>query len=207
MDGTLVDSMGYWKRLAGEYLETHGVLNPPKDILEKIKPMTMTESAALFIREFGLQGTPEQVADDMNAMMDEHYRSDIPLKAGVKEYLTRLRDRGVRMCVASATAEPLMEACLSRETVGAGKRQPDVYLESIRRMGAEPSETAVYEDALYAAQTAKEAGFYVVGVYDGSVTYCHEPDDQEKRDRMWNECWEQLKQLTDESILDWKTAE
>ena len=28
MDGTLVDSMGYWKRLAGEYLETHGVLNP-----------------------------------------------------------------------------------------------------------------------------------------------------------------------------------
>lgn len=46
------------------------------------------------------------------------------------------------MCVASATAEPLMEACLSRlgvredfefllscETVGAGKRQPDVYLE------------------------------------------------------------------------------
>ena len=34
MDGTLVDSMGYWKRLAGEYLETHGVLNPPKDILE-----------------------------------------------------------------------------------------------------------------------------------------------------------------------------
>lgn len=84
MDGTLVDSMGYWKRLAGEYLETHGVLNPPKDILEKIKPMTMTESAALFIREFGLQGTPEQVADDMNAMMDEHYRSDIPLKAGVK---------------------------------------------------------------------------------------------------------------------------
>lgn len=130
--------------------------------------MTMTESAALFIREFGLQGTPEQVADDMNAMMDEHYRSDIPLKAGVKEYLTRLRDRGVRMCVASATAEPLMEACLSRlgvredfefllscETVGAGKRQPDVYLESIRRMGAEPSETAVYEDALYAAQTAK----------------------------------------------------
>ena len=220
MDGTLVDSMGYWKRLAGEYLETHGVLNPPKDILEKIKPMTMTESAALFIHEFGLQGTPEQVADDMNAMMDEHYRSDIPLKAGVKEYLTRLRDRGVRMCVASATAEPLMEACLSRlgvredfefllscETVGAGKRQPDVYLESIRRMGAEPSETAVYEDALYAAQTAKEVGFYVVGVYDGSVTYCHEPDDQEERDRMWNDCWEQLKQLTDESILDWKTAE
>lgn len=84
MDGTLVDSMGYWKRLAGEYLETHGVLNPPKDILEKIKPMTMTESAALFIREIWTSGNAGAGADDMNAMMDEHYRSDIPLKAGVK---------------------------------------------------------------------------------------------------------------------------
>ena len=38
---------------------------------------------------------------------------------------------------------------------------------------------------------------------NASVTH----KDQEERDRMWNECWEQLKQLTDESILDWKTAE
>ena len=203
MDGTLVDSMGFWKRLAFEYLESHGVKKVSAEILERIKPMTMTESAALFISEYGLLGTPESVAADMNTMMDEHYRNDIPLKPGVKEYLTKLKAAGVRMCVASATAEPLMKACLERldvladfefllscETVGAGKKQPDVYLESISRMGAKAAETAVYEDAIYAAETAKRAGFYVAGVQDESNT----------------DCWEKMKRLADEVIENWKSA-
>lgn len=182
MDGTLIDSMNYWKGLAEEFLEIKGIQNVPYEILEKIKPMTMTESAALFIREFSLEGTPESVAAEMNSMMDEHYRRDIPLKAGVRSYLDMLKQSGVQMCVASATAQPLMEACLQRldvadhftflmscEEVGAGKNRPDVFLAAARRLGAEPKEIAVYEDALYAAQTAKAAGFYVVGIYDESA--------------------------------------
>lgn len=182
MDGTLIDSMVYWQRLAGEFLARKGVRDIPEDILERIKPMTMTESAALFIREFSLPGTPASVAGEMNEMMGQHYRADIPLKPGVEAYLKALRARGTRLCVASATAEHLMEACLTRlgvrdlfqfllscETVGAGKDRPDVYLEAARRLGASPAETGVYEDALYAARTAKDAGFYVVGVYDPSA--------------------------------------
>ena len=219
MDGTLVDSMGFWKRLAFEYLESHGVTDVSAEILERIKPMTMTESAALFIEEYGLSGTPESVAADMNAMMDDHYRSDIPLKPGVKEYLTKLKAVGVRMCVASATAESLMEACLGRlgvlvdfefllscETVGAGKKRPDVYLESIKRMDAQVSETAVYEDAIYAAETAKLAGFYVVGVQDESTAGCWEPEDPADPDSVRISCWEKMKRLADEVIEDWKAA-
>ena len=75
-----------------------------------------------------------------------------------------------------------MEACLTRlgvrdsfefllscETVGAGKSSPLVYHASAKRLKAEPQEVAVYEDALYAIQTAKAAGYYVVGVYDNSA--------------------------------------
>lgn len=197
MDGTLVDSMVYWKRLAEEFLIKKGVSDIPKDILEKIKPMTMTESSKLFIDTFSLSGTPQSVADEMNDMMDEHYRSDIPLKEGVYEYLKELHKRGVTMCVASATAEPLMQACLERldvrkyfefllscESVGAGKNRPDVYFESARRLNSSPEDTAVYEDALYAAKTAKDAGFYVVGVYDESAK-AH---------------WEEMKNIADETV-------
>ncbi len=200
MDGTLVDSMMYWKNLASEYLMYKGVTQIPTDILEKIKPMTMMESAALFIREFQLDGTPEQVAAEMNALMDQHYHNDILLKDGVREYLDCLHRSGTVMCVASATAEPLMEACLSRlgvaqyfqfllscETVGAGKSKPDVYFASAARLGARAEEITVYEDALYAARTAKEAGFYVVGVYDESASG-H---------------WDELKELADEWIKEW----
>ena len=134
-----------------------------------------SESAALFQREFGLTGNPEA---EMNAMMNAHYRNDIPLKSGVRNYLQCLHDKGVRMCVASATAEHLMESCLVRlgvreyfefllscETVGAGKHSPLVYHESAKRFHAQPTEIAVYEDALYAVQTAKNAGYYVCLLY------------------------------------------
>ena len=200
MDGTLIDSMVFWKNLATEYLTSKGILQIPADILEQIKPMTMSESAALFRREFGLTGDVEA---QMNEMMEDHYRNDIPLKPGVWEYLENLHRQGVRMCVASATAEHLMESCLTRlgvrqyfefllscETVGAGKRSPLVYQESARRLGTVPGEIAVYEDALYAVQTAKAAGFHVVGVYDDSAA----------------DSWQAIEQESDEVILNWEEA-
>ena len=201
VDGTLIDSMAFWKNLAAEYLNAKGVAEIPAQILEQIKPMTMSESAALFKQEFGLTGDVEA---EMNAMMDAHYRKDIPLKPGVWEYLENLHRQGVRMCVASATAEQLMEACLTRldvrqyfefllscETVGAGKSSPLVYREAARRLGASPGEVAVYEDALYAVQTAKEALFHVVGVFDsGSAGN-----------------WKTIEKIADEIIINWEDAE
>ena len=197
MDGTLIDSMTFWKNLATEYLTGKGIREIPPGLPERIKPMTMSESAALFREEFGLLDDPEA---EMNAMMEAHYREDIPLKPGVREYLRKLHDRGVRMCVASATAEHLMDACLTRlgvrdyfefllscETVGAGKRSPIVYHTSAQRLNAMPQEIAVYEDALYAIQTAKKAGYYVVGVYDDSAA----------------DSWQAIEEMADE-IIHWE---
>jgi len=198
MDGTLIDSMGFWRNLASEYLCSKGITQVPEEILRKIKPMTMSESAALFQEVFGLSGDVEA---EMNDMMDEHYRNDIPLKDGVRDYLEMLNEQGVRMCVASATAEQLMESCLSRlgirdyfafllscETVGAGKNSPLVYHESAKRLQASPAEIAVYEDALYAVQTAKNAGYYVIGVYDEGAA----------------KNWEAVTKIVDEVIKNWE---
>lgn len=206
MDGTLIDSMIYWKNLGREYLALQGIVDNLDDIMERIKPMTMTESAELFRTEFQLQGTKESIADEMNQMMDEHYRNDIPLKAGVKEYLEKLNLFGTKMCVASATDKELMQICLNRlgidkyfdfliscEEVGAGKRKPDVYYEAMsqwckqNKSLAEEKEIAVYEDADYAIHTALTAGFYTIAVYDDS--------NKEK--------WVQLKAQTNEAIADW----
>ena len=200
MDGTLIDSMKFWKNLALEYLSSKGIKQVSEELLQKIKPMTMSESAALFQEVFGLSGDVEA---EMNAMMDEHYRRDIPLKPGVAAYLEALHRRGVTMCVASATAEDLMDACLTRlgvahyfsfllscETIGVGKSRPDVYHEAAKRLGAQPEDIAVFEDALYAANTAKQARFYTIAVRDDS----NQPH------------WEELTALADEKILDWQTA-
>lgn len=200
MDGTLVDSMPYWQRLGREYLMRAGVTEVSTELLERIKPMTMAESTALFHKELGLAGSPEQIADELHAIMRGHYLHDIQLKPGAAEYLQALKGRGVRMCVASATVERLVEACLSRlgvmdcfafllscDTVGAGKDRPDVFLAAAERFGAKPEEIASYEDSIFAVETAAKAGFYTVGVYD------HNGADS----------WEALQTIADETITDW----
>lgn len=179
MDGTLIDSMPYWRRLGLEYLHTKGIKEKTEEILEEIESLTVTESSVLFTERFSLKEDADTVASEMNHIMEEHYRRDIPLKAGVREMLDELRRSGVKMCVASATAETLMVSCLERlgilnyfefilscETLKTHKREPLIYLEAAKRLGAAPEETAVYEDALYAVETAKKAGFYVIAVYD-----------------------------------------
>lgn len=198
MDGTLVDSMGFWNRLAVEYLQSKGVAEIPAELPERIKPMTMAESGALFKAEFGLAGNPEE---EMNAMMERHYRQDVPLKPGVRAYLERLRRRDVRMCVVSATAEPLVAACLERlevlpyfefllscEAVGAGKSSPLIYREAAGRLGVLPEDVVVYEDALYALQSAKKAGCHVVAVYDDSG----------------RKSWNLMAGLANEVIINWE---
>lgn len=200
MDGTLVDSMVYWKNLAFEYLKSKGVGEMSPTLMERIKPMTMTESAALFIAEYGLCGTAESVAAEMNAVMEAHYRLDIPLKPGAAEYLRALREQGCRLCVASATAGELVKVCLERlgvaeyfefflscEDVNAGKTRPDVYFEAARRLGAAPEDCAVYEDAFYALSTAVNAGFYTVAVFDESIRH------------KWRQCCA----IADESVEHW----
>ena len=51
MDGTLIDSMKLWRNLGREYLETKGIIEDLNDILEKIRSMTVSEAAELFVRK------------------------------------------------------------------------------------------------------------------------------------------------------------
>ena len=60
----------------------------------------------------------------------------------------------------------LFEQIYTCTETGAGKDEPLIYLKAAESMQAEPKETLVFEDALHAAETAKKAGFVVVGVYD-----------------------------------------
>ena len=112
MDGTLVDSMPWWRGLADEYLTGKGVKDIPPDTMDRIKHRHMGESAGILIDMFHLDCTPETVMQEMSDMMQVHYEHDVKQKEGVEEYLKALKARGVRMCVSTATGIPLVEVCL-----------------------------------------------------------------------------------------------
>ena len=182
MDGTLVDSMWGWNEIYITFLVAHGATNEAaKEIVAHTAHFTTYESAELFREYLSLDTPAADIAAGLDARMKELYQNVIQEKPGVRAYLERLRNEGVRMCVVSSTPEPLIRICLERlglmpffsfilscETVGKGKEESDAYFAAATRLGAAPSDTAVYEDSPTALMTAKRAGFYAVAVYDES---------------------------------------
>ncbi len=179
MDGTLVDSMGYWNRLAEEFLARRGFPPLSPELQEESIALTMEGTANLFIRTYHMTDTPEQICAEVNGLMERHYRADVPLKPGAAAFLERMKQAGFQMCIASSTNPVLIDICLRRlgvrdyfefllscEEVGEGKNRPTVYLEAARRLGGTPENTVIFEDILVAAQTAKQAGFSLGVIYD-----------------------------------------
>ena len=90
-----------------------------------------------------------------------------------------MKEAKVPMIVATSSDKEQIEAAFERLEIagyfkeiwtctdaGAGKDKPDIYFQCADKLGSTPEHTLVFEDALHAATTAKQAGFPVVGLYD-----------------------------------------
>ena len=51
LDGTLLDSMPFWEHLGSEYLKVKGI-NPPKNIDQILKTMSLQQSAEYLKKEY-----------------------------------------------------------------------------------------------------------------------------------------------------------
>ena len=178
MDGTLLDSMQVWENAGEDYLRTLGCV-PEEGVGELMKSMSL-QQAALYCRErYALPLSVEEIMAGVNGRVERFYRQEARLKPGALDFLRTLSQRGVRMCLATATDLHLVEAALDRCGVrtyfsalftctqaGSGKDEPHIYRAALRHLGTGRADTLVFEDALYAARTAKGDGFVTVGVAD-----------------------------------------
>lgn len=180
MDGTLTDSMYIWADVGVRYARSLGA-EPGPDFQDIISTMTMREVAGYITEKFGVNMTVKDIREGINSLVEPMYRYEVGPKEGVIPLLEELKGRGVPMCVATATDKHLVELVLGRldmlkyfediftcAMVDAGKELPDVYEAALARLGTPKAETPVFEDALYAARTAKSAGFPLVAVFDPS---------------------------------------
>ena len=141
---------------------------------------TLAASMKCWRRECAAENADDDAAwERVRQRMKKHYAEEIEIKAGVLDFLRAAKERGVKMCIASATrrdiAEPFlektgivdfMEFYIDCDEAGAYKDKPDIFLSAAKRLGAQIEECVVFEDVPHAVATAKDAGFYVVGVYD-----------------------------------------
>lgn len=178
LDGTLIDSLGVWDKVDRTFLADRG-FNGPDDLGAIIKNMSFSQAAEYFIERFFLSDTVDQLITVWKDMAYEEYAHNIQLKAGVREYLLTLKQREIKMGIATASEKSLTEAVLSRhgllemfQTVvtvsetGKGKEHPDIFLKAASNLGVSPQYCRVFEDSLHGARSAKRAGMQVYAVYD-----------------------------------------
>ena len=181
LDGTLIDSMGYWENLGTTYLVSRGK-TPKPDAARKFKELTLEESIAYMKKTYELPESADQIFQDIIGTIDKPYRSLIPLKPGVAAMLDALDAAGVRMCIATASNKKQVVPALERlgvihyfcgiytcPEVGASKSRPDVFEWALQELGTPRSLTVVFEDSLHAIKTAKQAGFPVIAVSEQSA--------------------------------------
>ena len=181
MDGTLLYSMHIWDDIGSKFLKSIGI-HPEQDLREVLRVMSVQQGAEYFIEHYGVKMTVPEIVDAMKNVVARQYEELVEEKPGIKNMLETLKNKGVKMCVATATDKSLSEIALKRNglldyfsgiitcgDVGKGKDEPYIYQKARELIGTETERTAVFEDAYYAAKTAKDAGFILVGVEDKSA--------------------------------------
>ncbi len=177
-DGTIFNSMSIWETAGEDYLKSIGYI-AEKDLCKKLSEMSLLQAAEYLKRQYSLPMSTEEIISGINKTVENFYFHQAKPKENVIEYLSALHKKGIKMCIATVTERYLAEAALKRcgifkffdniftcSEIGYGKDEPYIYEYACNSLYTEKNETIVFEDSYYAAQTAKKAGFFVVGIYD-----------------------------------------
>ena len=185
MDGTLVDSLAFWdcfwKDMGERYFGDPDFRMDPVHFDTHVRTMIFSRAISYIHDYLKIPCSAEEFDAFAASYVKWFYGTVVTAKPGAVELLTVLRERGVRVCLASATDRRYLnialESCglaafftpetiISCSDIGVGKERPDIFLAARKVLETPLAETAVFEDSALALETAKSAGFVTVGVYD-----------------------------------------
>lgn len=188
VDGTLLDSMFTWRHRGEIYLESLGI-KPREGLHLDVRRAGFIRSADMIREEYGLSLSSDVIREEMLKVVNDYYQTCPQVKKGTVEFLEELKKNGVRMCIATATDRHMVEPGLVNAGIrdyfeeiftcgglGTNKTKPFIFEKAMEFLGTGKEDTVIFEDALYAVKTAKEAGFFVTGIFDEQ-----EPEQEELR--------------------------
>ena len=182
MDGTLIDSLCLWDMMwemfGRQYLGQEG-FRPDETADKAVRTMTLKDAMTMIHERYGLAESGAALLDAANGIIRDFYSTKVQLKPGAREFLEACRDRGIQMCIASATGPKLLALAIdhcgigdyfsfviSCAQIGKGKDEPDIYLAAMEKLGTTLENTCVFEDSHVAIETAHKIGMKTVAVYD-----------------------------------------
>jgi HAD superfamily hydrolase (TIGR01509 family) len=175
LDGVIVDSEHVWDA-AREALARERGGRWHEGAQQDMMGMSSVEWSRYMHERLGLKDPPEEISVEVVRRLEATYREELPLVEGATEAVARLARRWP-LGVASSSNRPIIDlvlglagldrffrATVSSEEVQRGKPSPDVYLETARRLGADPGRSAAVEDSRNGILSAKAAGMRVVAI-------------------------------------------
>ncbi|MDR0723285.1 MAG: HAD family phosphatase [Treponema sp.] len=178
LDGTLLDSMHVWDHLCRDWLMREEK-TPQAGLEKELAPMTLSQSVQYVIRCYGFELSPEEIICQWEGMVLGYYKTTIPLKKETAALVRELYDAGLRLAVLTSCFPGACEAALQRhglrpffsavlytDEASRDKRFPDIWKAAARRLGLEPADCVVFEDACHSLKGARAAGMAFAAVYD-----------------------------------------
>ena len=176
LDGTLIDS-------EENHLESDRILLARRgiDFTKEEKAAfvgkDIQEFVAAVVEKYGLSGGIPEVLAEKNTIYREIALRKSRLYPPMRTVLEELKRRDIPMAVATGSnasiGEEILEgfgvrSCfsffISSAEVEHGKPAPDIFLETARRMGADPARVLVFEDTVFGVRAALEAGMMCVAL-------------------------------------------
>ncbi len=182
MDGTLIDSMPFWRNLKYEVLDYYFNRTRERIILsdeEKEKIEKLSTKKALKVIN-ATHNSSISYKKDCYPLLEEFYSNACEIKAGVKEALEYFEENGIKMAVCTATSERLAKIALraqgidryfkfilTAEKVKGGKFHTPIFRVAAMKLFKRKKNVVLIDDARYALKTARKVGVRAVWIPDG----------------------------------------
>ena len=171
MDGLMVDSEPVHFKAYEQVLGELGKTVPESDYAERYVGISDGDAAQDIVKRYHLPISAKELLTRKAAAFAKLLPGNVVPKEGLFDLLKDLRAHGYKTAVASGAMLPDIEkiiaslglqdsfdALCSAEQVAHGKPAPDVFLLAAQKLGVQPAESLVLEDAPVGAQAAHAAG-------------------------------------------------
>lgn len=175
MDGTLVDTEGFWWEVEVAVFAELG-----HQLLEEYREIVvggpMTRSASFLIKATGAKIALAELTALLNTRFAEMIGHGVPMMPGARRLLAELAAHSVPTALVSASHRKIIDRVLpalgpqnfaltvAGDEIERTKPHPDPYLLAAARLGVAPRRCAVIEDTLTGVTAAEAAGCPVVAV-------------------------------------------
>ncbi len=176
MDGTMVDSMPWHARSWKVFAREAGVAPPDMGFFRRTTGLTGIEVMREF---FGERPVTElrALVERKEAIYREMFGPEFREVRGFGAFADAARAAGVKVaCATAGDADNIafvldhlgrhgfFDAVVGAHDVERGKPHPDLFLLAAQRIGVDPADCLVFEDAPHGIEAARRAGMHAVAI-------------------------------------------